>query len=386
LASWIDAFVGHTDNLDAPVAFRRWVAISVIGSVLEQKVWLKTGKGVLYPNLYVTLVGAPGLNKTVTIRKARQYLHEISDFHLAPTSMTAASMVDVLVESKRMLVQLPHPPLEYNCMSLIVDEMGTFISKYDDEMIAILSAFYDPDPYGQTRRGKDIKIKINSPQLNILCGTTPSNLMNFMPEGAWDQGFTSRMIFVFSDERILGDDFADTTRDISRDLIHDLKVINSQVGEFKVTEDYRNLVNLWREGGEHPQPTHPKLVHYNTRRRAHFYKLSIISALDRADALVLDREDFNRAMNWLVSNEVFMEDIFKSGGASIDSQAMDQLYHLVLKRGDEGVGEQSLHNEARKLVPANTVERLVILMQQAGMITAYAVEKKTGLRRFRAVT
>ena len=156
------------------------------------------------------------MGKTRTIRAAKSYVLEIPDFHIAPTSMTAASLIDTLVESKRLIVQLPHPPLEYNSMLIAADELGAFIHKYDDEMIAVLSAFYDPDPYGHARRGKDIKIKIKRPQLSILCGTTPSNLLKFVPEGAWDQGFMSRMILVFSDERIIGDDFTAVTRTIWR--------------------------------------------------------------------------------------------------------------------------------------------------------------------------
>ena len=101
--------------------------------------------------------------------------------------MTAASLIDMMVESKRMVIQLPDPPLEYNTMTISADELGAFIHKYDNEMIAVLSAFYDPDPYGHNRRGKDIRIKIKHPQLNILCGTTPSNLLQFLPEGAWNR-------------------------------------------------------------------------------------------------------------------------------------------------------------------------------------------------------
>ena len=382
--SWIDQFVQHTDNLDAPEIFRRWAAISAIAATLEQKVWLKSGGGILYPNLYVVLVGHPGVGKTRTIRKAREYLLEIPDYHIAPTSMTAASLIDTLVDCKRMIIQLPNPPIEYNSMVIAADELGAFVHKYDDEMIAVLSAFYDPDPYGHSRRGKDIKIKIKSPQLNLLCGTTPSNLIKFIPEGAWDQGFCSRLILVFSDERIIGDDFAAVTRTLSPDLLYDLKIINSQVGEYGVTEDYRNLVNNWREAGEGPQPNHPKLLHYNTRRRAHLYKLSIVAAIDRSSTLLLTADDFHRAKGWLEEAEVLMPDIFKAGGVSADSKAMDEIYHFVLMSG-KLVPEHKITKFASSLVPAHSVVRVLELMMRAKMIEAVSYEKKTGTRMWRAM-
>lgn len=381
--SWIDDFVTHTDNLDAPPLFRKWAAIATIAATLEQKVWLTTSSR-LYPNLYIFLVGHPGVGKTRTIRASKAYAHEIPDFHFAPTSMTAASLVDALLDSKRMIIQLPDPPMEYNSMLISADELGAFIHKYDDEMIAVLSTFYDADPYGQNRRGKDIKIKIKSPQLSILAGTTPSNLLNFLPENSWDQGFTSRIILIFSDERIVGDDFATIAKPLSKDLVHDLKLVNSLSGQFQVTEDYRTCVNNWRSLGEPPVPNHPKLLHYATRRRTHLYKLSMIAAVERSNELLLTKDDFNRAMNWLVEAEVFMPEIFKAGATGGDTKAMDEIANFVLV-GDmgKGISEHRLVNFARERVPAHSVMRVLEIMERSGMIQAVALDPKTGLRLFR---
>lgn len=358
--------------------------------MLEQKVWLTTSSP-LFPNLYVFLVGHPGTGKTRTIRKVRAFAQEIDDFKLAPVSLTWASLVDAVVRNKRTVVRMPEDPLEYNTMLIAADEIGTLIHKWDKEMADGLSAFYDNDPYGQERRGSDLKIKIKSPQINMLCGSTPSNLLETLPEGAWGQGFTSRTIMVFSDERIIGDDFAEVTRDLPLEMIADLKHINSVVGEFKVTEEYRNVVNLWRQAGETmpgaPAPDHPKLLHYNTRRRVHLYKLSMISAIDRGDVLILDREDFNRAMGWLAEAEAYMSDIFRAaGGANADAQAMEDIYHFIkINDRGQGVSEAQVIKRASALVPAHSVLRLIELMERSGQIKAAFANPRTGLRSFKAL-
>lgn len=331
----------------------------------------------MYPNLYTFIIGHPGTGKTRTIREALRYVRELPEFHLAPISLSPAAMVDALLGAKRMIVRLPEPPLEYNSMLVAPDEVGTFIHKYDEEMIALLSAFYDPDPYSQKRRTKDINIAIKRPQLNILSGSTPSNLVKLMPEGAWDQGFTSRIIMVFSDERIITDDFAPQAQRVSsEDMLHDLKIINTLVGEFGVTEDYRNLVNLWRQGGEEPAPSHPKLLHYNTRRRAHFYKLSMVAAIDRSDTLLLTREDFNTAMNWLTQAEAMMPEIFKAGAIGADASAMEEIYHFILTMDHgKGVSEQKITLFAQKRLPIHSVTRVYEVMERSGMIRKQALDR-----------
>lgn len=388
--SWIDRFVERTAALESPTIFRRWAAIVAISSCLEQKVWLKTSS-ILYPNLYVFLVGHPGVGKTRVIRAMKQYLQEVPEFHFAPTSMTAASLVDALVEGKRHIVRMGHKEgnLEYNAMTITAEELTAFIHKYEDEMIGILSAFYDPDPYLHTRRGKDIRIKIKTPQLNIISGTTPSNIMKFLPEFAWDQGFTSRVIMVYSDERTIGDDFAEkeiVTAD--KDLIHDLQVINSTVGEFSIGQDYVDAVNAWRKIGEPPVPNHPKLLHYNSRRRVHLYKLSMIAAIDRG-SMKITRDDFNRAFGWLADAESYMPIIFQAGGVGADAKAMDEIYHFVqvLSKASKGKGapEHRIVNFARNLIPAHSVVRALDVMERAGMIKAIAFDKVINSRRFIAL-
>lgn len=382
--SWIDSFVEATSNLEAPAIFRRWTAITTIASVLEQKVWVRTSRP-LFPNIYVLIVGHPGVGKTRTIREGRRLVHDLPDFHLAPVSLTFASLVDSLTQAKRMLVRLPDDPLEYNSMFICADELGAFIHKYDDEMIAGLSAFYDPDPYSQNRRTREIVIKIKSPQLNILAGSTPSNLMKFMPEGAWDQGFTSRLIMIFSDERIIGDDFAAKGQVNLADLEYDLRTINSLCGEFEVTNDYRECVNNWRALGEPPTPNHPKLIHYVTRRRAHLYKLSIIAAIDRSNALILTRDDFNTAMNWLVEAESAMPEIFKAGVMGADASAMEEIMHFVqISDHGQGVNESRITKFATERLPINSVFRVIDIMTKSGMLRCIGTDKKSGFNVFKA--
>lgn len=269
-------------------------------------------------------------------------------------------------------------------MYIAADELGAFVHKYDDEMIAGLSAFYDPDPYSQNRRTKELKIAIKSPQLNLLAGSTPSNLMKFMPEGAWDQGFTSRLIMVFSDERIIGDDFAATTSAHSPNLAHDIGIINGLTGQFQVTGDYRECVNNWRALGEPPIPNHPKLVHYITRRRAHLYKLSMISAIDRSNALVLTRDDFNRAMNWLVEAETYMPEIFKAGTQGADGAVMDEIIHLVRAAGPKGLHESKITRFASQRIPIHSVMRVIEVLERSGQIRVLSTDPRTNYKTFTA--
>src|SRR5215472_2862606 len=368
LTSWIDAFVNCTGGIEAPPLFRKWAAISTIAGVLEQKVFVTTTSP-MYANMYVFLVAPPGGGKSRTIDIAHDMLSTLPDPMIAPTSVNAASIIDQLCECKRCITDSHGPSVEYHSMNVLVGEFGTFMSQYDNSLIALLTDFYNVRPYGQRRRGGNLKITIPLPQLNMLIGTTPANLMRFMPEGAWTQGFTSRIMFVYSDEKEVVDDFAQHRVLMNTDLVNDLKVINSLSGQFVVTEDYRHLVNIWREGDENtpPKPDHPKLHHYNARRKEHLYRLSMISAVDHGNALVLTQEDFMRAMRWMVEVEAHIPEIFAAVTMTADSEAADEAVHMIAAHGGM-VQETTLARFLHKRVGTNCVETLIGVMVQGGLI------------------
>lgn len=337
----------------------------------------------LHPNLFVFIIGHPGTGKSRTIREGRDYYKGLPENLLAPTSLTFASLADYLGRSKRFIPRLPDDPLEYSYAYLCPDEIGTFIHKWEPEMVDGLSAFYDGDDYGQDRRGSELRLRLKSPMINILAGATPERLMNLMPESAWGQGFTSRTIMVFSDERILGDDFAPVTTNHSMELEHDLGIINSLSGKFDVTADYRDAVNNWRALGEPPVPSHPKLIHYVTRRRVHLYKLSMIAAIDRSNALILTKDDFNRAMSWLLEAEEGMQEIFKAGATSADGQALDEIHHFItINDRGSGVSEQKITRFASDLIPIHSILRVIEIMERSGKIHCVQIEKRTGIRYY----
>jgi hypothetical protein len=366
--------------------FRKWAGIFTIAAAMEMKCGMVSAGSLLYPNMYMFIVGHPGVGKTRIIRAAKKFMAEIHEFHFAPTSLTAASLVDKLQASKRFIPRLPDPPLEYYNTVITAEELGAFMHEYSAQMISVLSHFYDPDPYEEERRGRpENKIKIARGQVNLISATTPSNLLSMMPEFAWDQGFTSRIMLVNSDERIVGDDFAEKEVRPNEDLIHDIKMIGALNGEFKVTTEFRNAVNDWRALGEPPVVNHPKLLHYKTRRRVHLYKLAMVAAADRSDVLLLTKEDFNRAMGWLLEAEQSMPDIFSAGSTGTDARAIDEISHFIhtLDKGD-GIPEHQIVNFARSRVPMHSILRVIEIMVASGQITNKGIDR-FGHRWFKAV-
>jgi hypothetical protein len=361
--------------MPSPEIFRRWAAISAVAGALERRVYTLSMGEPFFPNLYVFLVGTPASGKTFALTKVRTFWKKLTDFKIAPTSMTAASLSDALDNAKRHIVQLNRTPsyLEYNSLLIASPELSVLLPGYDGEMMSRLTDLYDCGPYEETRRTRGTAISIPNTQLNILAATTPSYLGDLLPQAAWDQGFISRVIMIYSGERIRHVFFADRLQKLKleEDLIADLRTISSLSGKFDWTPEAAALIQEWADSGGPPAPDHPRLQHYNGRRNAHLLKLSMIASASRSNSLKIEIEDVQVAQDWLAEAETFMPDIFKTMGGNSDAVALDETYHFVAtlyaKEG-KPVMEHRIVGFAQQRVPLHSVGKVIEQMERASMI------------------
>lgn len=340
--------------------------------MLERRVWSHTLGSDLYPNLYVILVAPPGVGKSIVLTKAEAMLRSVRDIYVAPSSVTTASLIDTINASQRVLVNGVQAPMIFHSLQVISSELGVFLPAYDPAFMNTLTKMYDGEFYEERRRtGKVNHIRIETPLLSILGASTPSYLNSFLPEGAWDQGFTSRTILVFhstATKRELFPDDNNDTEQLYKDLVFDLSKLKEVYGKFEWEQRARTAIRDWHQNGEKPVPLHAKLKHYNSRRLTHIIKLSMISSIAKSMTLRITADDFIQAMEWLFEVEGVMPDIFTSMGTSVDARAMEDLYYIVQRqfaRTGRPVGEHILVNFLKDRVPSYAITRMIEIMVKA---------------------
>lgn len=380
LESWTDSFNRYMANKGSPALFTKWAGIFAVAAALERKVWIRTGKGVLYPNLYVITVGPPGAGKTLATSVVHDFLSQLEDHHIAPTSVTKASLIDALNLAERKIIRPMETPAITSFNSLIVasDELGVFLPAYENDFMQVLTNIYDCRVYSETRRTSKINIKMEAPQLNFTAATTPSYLTSLLPEGAWDQGFLSRTMLIYSGADAPSDLFQINNYDkqLEEDLIHDLHEIGNMFGKLSFEEDVKEALNAWHIGGGQPAPSHPKLSHYNTRRTAHLLKLCMVSCVARGESQIITLDNYIEALDWLMECEQVMADIFRAMRSGGDGKVMEECYHYLYEawvKSKQPVQEHRLYAFLQERTPAHNVGRIIEVMEKANLI-----EKKWG--------
>lgn len=387
-ADLIMDFMTMTSDVLSPDLFRLWSGISLVAGAMERKVWLRNSQGLVFPNFYIMLVAPPGVGKQVIDRvrglwsDACEPGTKIKAFHVAPDSMTKASLIDTIAKSKKTLLP-PAGGTIVNMHPLLVaaEEFSVLLPAYDMEYIGTLNGLWNNKAtHHEVRRtGAKQDVEIERPYLHLLGGAQPAWLATIFPENAWATGIGRRMIMIYASAGPWKDVWAEYTEreDVRQSLLQRLGRMSKIYGEMKIEKQAAEHLSAWDKDGRQPVPTHAKLSEYNTTRNFQLIKLSMVSAASRGELFedgppVLRLEDVIRAKSWLFEAERVMPDVFRAMLGKSDKDSIDEL-HLwaqgVYIRQKSPIPGSLLRQFLIDRVPHDKIESILTLADRAGIIT-----------------
>jgi hypothetical protein len=385
IKNWVAAFEEMTAHTGSPARLRKWAGIACLAGALEQKVWVHTNGSALFPNLYTIFVAPPGVGKSESFKAVRRLWSKLKEHKIAASSVSKASLIDELADAQRILVHPGRnpPTIEFHSLKIIASELTVFLPEYATEFMSVMTNIYDSEPFTERKRTAKLKIDIAHPQINFLAGTTPSSLVQLLPEGAWDQGFLSRCLLVYDANVVLQSLFTQKEQDaaLATKVEADIQEIANLYGEIKFTAEAAEFIDQWHMQGRKPLPDHPKLQHYLSRRVAHLLKLSQVACVSDSNELVIQVSHIQQAMDWLFDLEAHIPEIFKAMHNGGEGKVMDEAWHMLFQfkaRYKKGAPRSLLIKFISQRVPSHAVERIIDLMEKADMIRAVA-EKGEGM-------
>lgn len=373
----VGSYLEYTRHVPSPPIFRLWAAIHAIGSAAERRVWTGQGLNRLYPNLFVFLVGPPGVGKTQALRHIEPLIRKSKAVTLAPNDVSKQGLLDCLETASRGAI-LDGRPFDYHFLDLHISELTNFMSQYDSALAGLLTDLWDCKEVNEELKrmmGKKSAV-INSPGVSMIVGTATRGLGEVIPAPMWNSGFMARVILVFSAEGVLLDDLF-TVHEFQQELADDITNGLARIGEFTGpmgwTADAQQLLNDFyrRPGG----PVHNRLAEYNTRRWMHLAKLCMIAALSEL-RMTITGEDFAVAHSWLTMAEAEMTEIFKDMTHHEDGLIFEELrrdlFNIYLAAGYKPLHVTVVAKWLSTRVSGPNVARMIQVAELAGYINRVA--------------
>jgi hypothetical protein len=305
---------------------------------------------VLFPNLYVFVIGPSGkVKKSTSTAIGVDLLRELPEFKIMSERLTAGSLIAQLERSKKSFTYggreiLQSPSFAYG------SELAVFLGEVFGSISELLTTFYDCVPHDSSKPWVyETKMngvsRIYGPCLNFLGASTPTWLVKCLPPSELEGGFASRVIFVvehdqrqaiaWPDEQVHSDDMESKRRF----LLSQLKRIYAMCGPFTVSKELRPVGKAWYEAysKKGQANTDTRFSGYYARKFDTTLKVAMTLSACEDDSRVIEVRHFEEALKLLDDVETKMFGAFGSRGENPNAELAARVWNYVVETGGNGV-------------------------------------------------
>jgi hypothetical protein len=374
--NFIQQYLSYVGETECPTFYHRWCCISMVATYLERTYWFPNGHSIIYPNMYIMLLGPPGARKSTAIKVSKKVIAAAgyTRFSAEKTSKEKF-LLDLAGEesTENVLDNILDTNLwgettgKVSEMYVACDEFNDFIGTGNVEFISLLGSLWDFRGVYINRIKTGKSVAINDPTINILGGNTPTNFAKAFPPEIMGQGFFSRLILVHGTTTGKRITFPVAPADSDKiELVKSLHRIKTTVtGKAVMGKETRELVDKLYKTYKGVDDV--RFESYSQRRFDNFIKLCLVISACEYSSEILPKHVVE-ANTILTHTEYFMPTALGEFGKSRNSDVTHKLMQILLgSYNPVTLTElwQHLHKDLDKL---GDLTDIVKSMHQAGRI------------------
>ncbi|KKL28186.1 hypothetical protein LCGC14_2377650, partial [marine sediment metagenome] len=246
---------------------------------------------------------------------------------------------------------------------------------YKKGLVGVLIELFDCEElfmYETKHEGTQV---LRNAWIHLLGATTPTWLKSGFPPESAGGGFTSRIIFVYSNSPRKRRAFTSIDYKTRDRLVRDLNTINKLRGEYKWSMKGRRWYEDWYENMD-IQKESKVLLGYNLRKAVNLVKVAEILTVCESDSLVLEEKHLVQSLSVLDEVEVDMEVAVKAIEKSTKGSDLDIIYSVIREAGE--IARAVLVRKMSYKHSAAELDELLDTLTKAEMIDEMEVEAAGG--------
>lgn len=247
---FISQYLMANSGTVVPRRYTMWSAISILGMTLGRKVFIDEQHFIVYPGIYICLVGDPASRKSTAMVQARDMF--TSCFPDYPTGVSVTSREDIVkfLSSDQCMRSFDDGKgnlVEWRPLANFINELSNFMSFNPKGMIEFLTDIYDSKFFisSTVKRGKE---EIINPHVSILACTVPNYIIDTFKSNIIGGGFSRRILFIYETEIPAKQTFPTKSPEAFAAETwckEHLKKVWTLAGEFKWTDEARTTLDTW---------------------------------------------------------------------------------------------------------------------------------------------
>lgn len=380
LGNWIVSLSTAMDHIsEAPKNFHIWAAISVVGSVLKNRVSWRRGPYTLYPNMYVVMVSPPGVGKGESIHPAYNIAKDLNLINVMSDRITAPKIIERLASGFPSQLMQSNGSLHLGKDSsavLFSTELQTLLTS-SDWMLTFLCDAWDKGEYQyDTKNSGSATVKGMCTSLVGACTPDYIRKLNKDAMAAINTGFTARTIFVYAEDKSKiipwPKSLEDTAigRKLLADLSNDLAHIATLTGTPNFThqarwafeQEYRRVISKVESDSD-------VMVNFKARWASHVLKTAVIMSCAESDSMVVTDIHMKiavRAVDTVMEN---LDRAFRGVGNSVYAESQARVEKVIESR--QFIDRDTILSFVYRHMSGMDLDMILNILVSAGKVTTF---------------
>lgn len=384
--NYLTDYLLYCKHTESPQRYHLWSGISSISHIIGRRVWLDMGAFTIYPNMYIALVGDPGLTKSTAMRLAEKVVKESSRIVTAPASITKEAIVKLMGEDGSQChrtFKYLDKPVKYSQLSFFPNEMVTLINSGGNAfgMIEFFTDVWDRAVYDDVTKNKG-SFTVEGPYISILGCITTDTVKQLMGNKVITAGMSRRMIFVIGTKNEPPKPWpqpnAEELAARNRAVAH-AKRLADVAGHFAIHPDTSTLYEKFYHNNALRIESEAKqtLQHFLRSKAEIVFKVAMCLSLCHYDLdpsrLVVRPEDYQLALDYVTAEEAGAAELFEGTGRNELAMVMKDILTYI-RRHATGVSESKLLYENAHHGTNPELMQVLTTLIQGGQIERTQVE------------
>src|SRR5690606_6784249 len=141
----------YSSGNEASIDYHKWCGLSILSAAAGRKFKVNFGNIIIYPNLYVFLVGAPASGKSTAMSIARRLLATSPNQFIAPSSMTTEALTQLMGKAdgtsiKQTFIDEGGTTHDFLQVNIFSNEIVTLLGANPQGMMDMLTDIYECEP------------------------------------------------------------------------------------------------------------------------------------------------------------------------------------------------------------------------------------------------